>query len=224
MRILAKIKRSPFLELLVLVFGSFSSYLWATAIVVVKADDGYWVGADSIRDLGEKTEEVCKIHETHIGLVGRTSRAEGFTAKGEDYSLDKELVDAIKGAASPNQFIQLISSQYESDIWAQMAYLLHSPDLLTRQQIASTGFNTPISDLTKNYEFRNVFLIYAEGQKLNLSQLLMWPDSVFIRSGYRYFVSKKGWLQINDGFMRDGYERQASISSSIRGVGQIRKR
>ncbi len=183
------------------------AYVWCTAIVVIKTPDGYWVGADSIRGLGDRSELVCKIHQTKLGLIGKTSVLEGFTASGEDYSLEEEIVNAIKIAPSAEQFRLAIRNEYVDDIWEQMAFLLHDPSLRTKQQISNVRNFGPMPEATKEFEFRNLFLIAIEHNDLKFRQLMVEPASRPTLTGNQYFVDVLDWVEISNTLLRDKYDR-----------------
>jgi hypothetical protein len=51
-------------------------------LAVVYTNDGYWVGADSVRSGDKHNQIVCKVHATNYGLLLKAGDITGTTENG----------------------------------------------------------------------------------------------------------------------------------------------
>jgi hypothetical protein len=101
----------------------------ATVLIVVYTEDGYWLGADSIRSslTSESQNTVCKIHETRFGILLKSGAGVTVGPANQTSSVDAEIQDTLAKSKTVDEFKKTIRAQYKHDIQVIVAKSYNVP-------------------------------------------------------------------------------------------------
>lgn len=198
----------------------------ATVIVMVKTNDGYWIGADGVRS-NEGTHEslgpTCKIHEAHGWLLLKSGASQSSDRYGNDYSIDKKVRPALDGSQSMKSFETEIREQYKADLLGViMNYIaLLAPATRSEPNPILHKFSDPIRPDIVDGQHRVLTLIgYVSGLWINESLdagIISYSDTGDPTFPYRFASRVSDWspTSFSNGQMRFlAYpERQLPTSS-----------
>jgi hypothetical protein len=177
-----------------------SSWLHATAIVIIQTNDGYWIGADGVRSFGSSNqplEEVCKIHQVHGWLLIKSGPSQSLDRYGRDYSVDAEVKKLTDESPSVGELKNDLKDKFlEDEIEVIRWYVAQfAPETLSEPNPLTHYFENPISPNVK--ENRVVTLIgYDTDQLVNLTldaTPKSYRDTGDARFPYRFAVNAK-WI------------------------------
>jgi len=196
-------KASRLFSACLLLFSVCRSY--ATIIVVIYTPDGYWIGADSVRTIGDnRTQTVCKVHLTKFGWLLKSGNTVGTRTDGTLYSTDKEVEDLLSTTTLATEFKERLRLVFKRDIEAEMVYVLNDPTV-TIDNLESTPFQIPLQDEFVAELSRSIVLLPSNpadgsGELLQVEPMGQpvsrnWLGQV----QYKYWApSVSGWHPIQD--------------------------
>jgi hypothetical protein len=183
----------------------------ATIIVVIYTKDGFWLAADSYRSGGGKhRENVCKIHETRLGLLAKSGDSQGATETGELYSTDKEVEDLLNSSENLEIFQSNLRRRFKDDIVKELVLIDDDPGV-NSQNLEKMRFDSPIPEVFVSILTRDVIMFDTNKSDFVGKVLLVEPQSTPIvdnngtpitisgKHWYKYWApSVAGWHDAND--------------------------
>jgi hypothetical protein len=161
-------------------------------LVIIYMPDGYWVGADSARNInGKRTETVCKVHETKFGLLLKDGRSQGRDFEGNVYSTDKVVEDLVATSTNAGEFKANLRRTFELEEEAELLYLSKWPNP-TPKTVDYAIFDNPVPGSLIPRLGRGVLLIESDAGTRPGEVLMVWPKSSPVfnpwtgRHGYHY--------------------------------------
>ncbi len=175
----------------------------ATMIVVIYTKDGFWLASDSYRSAGgQHAANVCKIHETPLGLLAKSGESQAVTESGEIYSTDKEIEDLLLVSPDLTSFESRLRIQFKQDIERELAFLVDDPEV-TAQNLEQFKMAEPIPKPLIPMLSRTIIMFDTKTSDSVGKVLLVQPQSDEKKelSGTYYMFcapSNLGWHAAND--------------------------
>jgi hypothetical protein len=178
-------------------FAAFLQPARATIIVVIYTKEGFWLAADSYRSGGGKhRENVCKIHETRLGLLAKSGDSQGETEAGELYSTDKEVRDLLNSSENLETFQSNLRRQFKEDIVQELVLIDGEPGV-TSQKLEKMMFEAPIPEGLVPMLIKEVIMFDTNKPDLVGKVLTVVPQSTPIvdNNGTPITISGKHWYK-----------------------------
>ena len=165
-----------------------ASYARATMIVFIYTNDGYWIASDSYRSSGGKhVSDVCKIHETRLGLLVKSGDSQGETTFGGPYSTDKEVEDLVSSSESLKDLKESLRARFKQDINREIAILVDDPQV-TGESLEQMPMRNQFPEDIVSILSRVIVIFDTASPEATGEVLLVEPQSgrVFPNSLYKY--------------------------------------